>query len=141
MKTKKKPSKKRANKVMPSRKYVNRIVDWCVKTYGKSKYNREFPEIQFRSRYELDDDPKTLAFYDEDDAVIFIKKDEHKTMYQLANTIIHEYTHYKQNASHYHILSLYLPYSKNPMEIEANEVAKRDTRKCLKEVFGKKSIK
>lgn len=141
MKNKKKPSKNRANKMLPSRKYVNRIVGWCVKTYGKSKHNREFPEIQYRSRYYYGDDPRTMAFYDDDDSVIFIRKSDHKTLYQLANTIIHEYTHYKQNPRHYQILSMYLPYKENPLEIEANEIAKRDARKCLRDLFGDKSIK
>jgi hypothetical protein len=37
---------------------------------------------------------------------------------------------------HYQVLALYLDRDKHPMEIEANEVADRDTKKCLKEVFN-----
>jgi hypothetical protein len=133
---KKKPSKTRANKFMPSRKYVNKIFEWCLKTYGKSKYNKEFPEIQYRKASGWDDDPYTMAFYDDSEAVIFIKKGEHPNLSMLANSIIHEYTHYKQNSHHYHILSLYLPYDRNPMEKEANRIASRDTKKCLKEILG-----
>jgi Zn-dependent peptidase ImmA (M78 family) len=140
MKTKKKPSR-RAKKVVPSRKYVNKIFDWCIKTYGKSRFNREFPEIMYRKAEYMNEDPRVMAFYDEEDAVIFINKDDHHNLYQLANSIIHEYTHYKQNQHHYYILSQYLPYSKNPMEIEANEVAKRDARKCIREIVGKQSSK
>lgn len=135
-KTKKNQPRRRANKLAPSRKYVNKIVDWCIKTYGKSKYNKEFPEVHYRSRYYLDEDANTLAFYDDTDGVIYINKDEHKSLRTLANSIIHEYTHYKQNMKHYDVLSTYLPYNKNPMEIEANEVAKRDTKKCLKEILS-----
>ena len=133
MKDKKKPT---AKKVMPTRRSVNRIVDWCVKNYGRSKYNREFPEIQFRSSKSSNEDPNVMAYYDDDEAVIFINKGEHTTLYQLANSIIHEYTHYKQNMRHYNILSMYLPYKKNPMEVEANRIARRDSRKCLREAFG-----
>lgn len=141
MKSKKKPSNKQANKLAPSRKYVNKIVDWCVKTYGKSKYNRYFPEIKYRKGEYMTEDPRVMAFYDSEDDVIFINKNDHNTVYQLASTIIHEYTHYKQNQTHYDVLSRYLPYHKNPMEIEANKIARRDARKCVKEIMQKKSSK
>ena len=35
----------------------------------------------------------------------------------------------------------YLSDDKNPMEIEAHRVAKKDTKKCLKEVFNIESFK
>jgi len=141
MKIKKKPSKRRANKVAPSRKYVNKIFDWCVKNYGKSKYRKNFPEIMFRKSSYMNEDPMVMAFYDEEDAVIFINKDDHKSLYQLAGSIIHEYTHYKQNNHHYQILSKYISYKNHPMEIEANNIAKRDTRRCIKEILQDKSTK
>ena len=131
----KKPSDKRANKLSPSRKYVNKILDWCLKTYGKSRYNKDFPEIQYRKAAYMNEDPYTMAFYDDEDGVIFINKEDHPNLKVLANSIIHEYTHYKQNSRHYHVLSMYLPYHKNPLEIEANRIANRDTKKCLKEIF------
>jgi len=59
----------------------------------------------------------------------------------MANSIIHKYTHYKQNMKHYQILALYLPDSKNPMEIEAERISKKDTKKCIKELFGVESLK
>jgi len=76
-----------------------------------------------------------MAFYDEIESVIFVNKDQNDNLIELANSLIHEYVHYKQNMKHYQILSLYLPDHKNPMEIEAVKIAKRDTKKCLKEVF------
>ena len=137
MRKKKQTSRKtRAKKIMPSRKYVNKILDWCVKTYGKSRYNREFPEIHYRSSSYLGEDRMTLAFYDDQDGIIYINKDDHKNLNVLANTIIHEYTHYKQNMRHYDILSMYLPYHRNPLEIEANKVARRDAKKCVKDILS-----
>ena len=140
MKSKKTKGSKRANKMAPSRKLANRIMEWCLANYGKSRYNRYFPDMLYRNYYP-DEDPRVVAFYDEQESIIFIKKNEHRTAYQLANSIIHEYTHYKQNSRHYNILSMYLPYHENPLEIEANEVAKRDAKKCLQDVMGKKSTK
>jgi Zn-dependent peptidase ImmA (M78 family) len=127
---------RRAKKLAPSRKYVNRIMDWCLQNYGKSKHNREFPEVKYRSAKYMNEDPMTMAYYDEDEGVIFINKDDHKSLKVLVNTMIHEYTHYLQNSHHYHVLSLYLPYRKHPLEIEADRVANRDTKKCLREILG-----
>lgn len=133
-KTRKKPSKSRANKLAPSRKYVNRIVDWCFRTYGVSKHNRYFPEIQYRKGSYMNEDSSTMAFYDDQDGVIFINKEDHRSLRTLANSIIHEYTHYMQNMKHYDILSQYLSYRNHPLEIEANKIARRDTKKCLREI-------
>jgi hypothetical protein len=77
-----------------------------------------------------------MAFYDEIESTIFIAKDLNKDIKELTNSIIHEYTHYKQNMRHYQILALYLPDHKNPMEIEAERIANKDTKKCIKELFG-----
>ena len=71
--------------------------------------------------------------------LIFLNKDANLDLTELANSLIHEYTHYKQNLKHYDILSLYLPYHKNPLEIEANKIANRDAKKCIKELFQTKN--
>jgi hypothetical protein len=120
-------------KTTPTRKHINAILNWCVKTYGKSKYNKEFPIVQYKKPDYLTEG--AIAFYDDWEGVIFINKLENKNLYDLTNSILHEYTHYKQNPKHYEILSLYLPYSKNPLEIAADEIAIKDTKKCLKELF------
>ena len=122
-----------------TRGQATKILDWCLKTYGKSKFNKEFPYLEFRKPDYYTEG--CMAYYDEIDSVIFVDKTQHQTLYELANSIIHEYTHYKQNMRHYQILALYLPDEKNPMEIEAHRIAKKDTKKCLKEVFNIESFK
>lgn len=122
------------DQIKPTRKHVNQIFEWCIKQYGKSKFNKDVPIVEFKkSDYNTEG---CMAFYDEIEGTIFISKDQNDTLQELANSIIHEYTHYKQNMKHYQILSMYLTDHKNPMEIEANKIAKRDEKKCLKEVFG-----
>jgi Zn-dependent peptidase ImmA (M78 family) len=127
------------NEVKLTRSHINKILDWFINTYGKSKFNKEIPVIEFKNPDYSNED--CMAFYDEIEGVIFINKEQNTTLYDLANSIIHEYTHYKQNMKHYQILSLYLTDHKNPMEIEAEKVAKKDTKKCIKEVFNIQSIK
>ena len=123
-----------AKKLKPTRKHVNMIMKWCIETYGTSKYNKYIPEVQYRKPDHLRED--SMADYDDVDHVIFLNKNANPDLYELANSLIHEYTHYKQNLKHYDILSLYLPYHKNPLEIEANKIANRDAKKCIKELFG-----
>ena len=122
--------------IKPTRKHVNQILDWCIKTYGKSKFNRPVPVIEFKKPDYYTEG--CMAFYDEIESVIFVDKIANDNLPELVNSIIHEYVHYKQNMKHYQILALYLPDHKNPMEIEATKIAKRDTKKCLKELFGTK---
>jgi hypothetical protein len=117
-----------------TKRHVNKIFGWCLKTYGKSKYNRTFPTIHFKKPDHTNED--CSGVYDEFEHTIFINKEQHDTLDDLVNTIIHEYTHYKQNMKHYQILALYLDNDKHPMEIEAEQVAERDMKKCLKEVFN-----
>lgn len=119
--------------IKPTKKHVNRIFEWCIKTYGKSKYNKELPTVQFRKGDYYTEE--YMAYYDEIDAVVFINKDRNTSIKELTNSVIHEYIHYKQNMKHYQILSLYLSDEKNPMEIEARKIAQRDTKKCIKELF------
>ena len=123
-----------SSKIKPTRKHVNQILDWCQQTYGKSKFNKDFPVIEYRKPDYYTEE--IMAFYDEIESTIFINKDKNDNLEELINSVIHEYVHYKQNMKHYQILALYLPDNKNPMEIEANKIAKKDTKKCLKEVFG-----
>jgi len=117
-----------------TKRHALKIFDWCIEKYGKSKYNRELPEIEFKNGDYYTEG--CMAFYDEIESTIFIDKSMHHDLYELASSIIHEYTHYKQNMRHYQILSLYLPDSKHPMEIEAYKIANKDAKKCVKELFG-----
>lgn len=125
--------------IKPTRKHVNQILDWCIENYGKSKFNKPVPVIEFRKPDYYTEG--CMAFYDEIESVIFVDKLANDNLDELANSIIHEYIHYKQNMKHYQILAMYLPDHKNPMEIEARKIAKRDTKKCLKELFQIKSFK
>ena len=117
-----------------TKRHALKIFDWCIEKYGKSKYNRELPEIEFKNGDYYTEG--YMAFYDEIESTIFIDKSMHHDLHELASSIIHEYTHYKQNMRHYQILSLYLPDSKHPMEIEAYKIANKDAKKCVKELFG-----
>lgn len=116
-----------------TKRHANKILYWCLSNYGLSKYNKTFPDVEYKKHDYYTEG--CMAYYDEIDNIIFISKDDNDTLEELVNSIIHEYIHYKQNMKEYQILSKTLSDFDNPLEIEANEIAERDTKKCIKEVF------
>jgi hypothetical protein len=115
---------------------VLKVYEWCKKRYRRSKYNGRYPDIVYRkSDYITGED---WGYYDEQENLIFISKDKHSSLADLVDTVIHEYTHYKQNIKvDFRILSKYFESDdQHPLEIEARSTADRDTPICLKEVFG-----
>jgi hypothetical protein len=117
-------------------KYVSKstaykIYWWCISEYGRSKLNGPYPYLEFKK---LDDYSKDdYGYYDEVEKVIFINKNLHNTLEELVKTIIHEYTHYVKHSMHeYKILAKYLSHHRNPLEVDARRIERRDYKKCLK---------
>lgn len=129
------------SKIKPHIGHVYATYDWCKKKYGRSKYNGRYPDIEFKkSDYYTGED---WGYFDSIDKLIFISRDKHQTLEDLVDTIIHEYTHYKQSMHHYAIIGLYLEPYDNPLEKEAEQIAERDSPECLtylETIFRKKSI-
>jgi hypothetical protein len=113
----------------PHRGHVDKIHNWCKKRYGRSKYNGRYPEVVFRKGDYYDGEE--WGYYDEIDKCIYINRDKHETLLDLVDTMIHEYTHYLQNMYHYQILAKYLDHHEHPMEIAAEETAKKDRLECI----------
>lgn len=112
-----------------TRWHALRVLDWCITNYGPSKYNGPYPHVEFRKE---DITTERLAgYYCDIENVIFLNKDFHLTIRELIKTIIHEYTHYKQNMKHYYVLSEYLSYDSNPLEKQARKITSRDYKTCL----------
>lgn len=117
-----------------SKKSAKLTLDWCIDRYGTSLHNDlSTLEIKFRSK---------LAFYgeyDSDDNAIYINPTKHKTLIDLVNTVIHEYTHFKQN-----IDGMYTKYydrygrtyENHPHEISAHRTADRDQREARRWVLN-----
>lgn len=126
------------SKVKPHRGHVDKVYGWCKKKYGRSKYNGRYPDVVFRKGDYYDGEE--WGYYDEIDKTIYINRDKHETVEDLAHTIIHEYTHYLQSMHHYQILALYHEHDNHPLEIQAEEVANRDLPECLEYIKSLYSI-
>lgn len=113
-----------------------KIYEWCKKKYGRSKFNGRYPDVYFRKGDYLTED--VWGMYDCDENYIYINSALVVTLQDLVSTVIHEYTHYKQNMRvDWKVLCKYFDPTTldHPLEREAEEIAERDSASCLKEVF------
>mgnify|MGYP006267155239 CR=1 FL=1 len=123
----------------PSHHDANKILQWCMDTYGKSRVNGNFPCVEYKKPDHTQCD--YAGYYDEVEELIFVNKEMNTTIEELAKTIIHEYIHYvKHKMKDYYVLAKYLPHDLNPMEKEAKKIEQRDFKICLEHI-QKKSTK
>jgi hypothetical protein len=122
---------KKKKNINVNRSTAQKILDWCYFTYGRSKINGPYPYLEFRKPdYYTGDD---YGYYDEVDQTIFVNREAHLDVAELVKTIIHEYWHYVSHSMHeYRILSKYLSHHRNPLEIDARRIERRDYKKCLR---------
>lgn len=115
-------------------KIANIVNNFCVTNLGK-KRNVSYPTILLS----YIQDPKSMGEYCYDKHLIIIYVNNCKTVSQLTSTIIHEWTHSKQNIiGQYTKLYKKFGYENHPMEIEAYDSEKIWNRKCLN--FLRKNI-
>lgn len=81
---------------------------------------------------------KYLGLYDWDDNIIWLRIQGHRTVYNLAKTIIHEYIHYlqPQTKGQYDQWDENVGYWNNPYEIEAEGIAGLYNVECAKTVLA-----
>lgn len=116
-----------------SKKYAELVLDWCIEEYGKSRYNGDYPYVEFRKPDHTEIDH--VGYYDDIDGTIFVNKDKVKSIEELVKTIIHEYAHYRYHKmDDYQVLSKYLNDDHNPMETEARLIESRDCDRCIEEI-------
>lgn len=111
-----------------SKKSARLTLDWCVNRYGVSIHNDILTlDIKFRSKLEF------YGEYDVDDNVIYLNPTKHKTLVEWVNTIIHEYTHFRQNIDVMYT-KYYVKYGRtyenHPHEVTAHRVANQDQREA-----------
>ena len=109
------------------------ILYWCIAEYGRSKLNGKYPHLEYRKYNKDTEDADEYGFFDEIEGVIVINKEANKTLSELVQTIIHEYAHYRYHSmAEYRVLSKYLSHARNPLEIDARRLERRDYKKCLR---------
>ena len=104
---------------------------WCVKKFGKVK-GKKVPVIEWEWNNRWYQSKNILAMYDKEDNIIELRIQGHRNIYNLANTIIHEYIHYMQptHANWYERYDGMYGYKNNPYEIEAYHLGETYAVEC-----------
>jgi len=124
-----------------SEEEINEFCDWCLhwcyKKFGKVK-GKSLPIIEWEWNDRWYQKKKLLALYDKEDNQVDLRIQGHRTIYNLANTIIHEYIHYLQPAhgNWYERYDKKWGYNKNPYEIEAYHIGDAYAAECALTVLG-----
>ena len=106
-------------------------LDYCLKTIGlpKRKHVPKFSIVKGRTS-------GTYGIYNPENETIYVYYDECKSVGNLINTFIHEFTHHTQNLKNYDSLLQKVGYRNHPLEVEACRNAKEHKQTCL-ELFRK----
>ena len=117
------------NKKNINRKITKMALEYCVKTFGLSKFNGSIPNMIVK-RNRLKDDKRCRGFYSAAINTIVIFPIAHTSFIDVVNTVIHEYTHYLQDLEMYNIFYRSYGYDAHPQEIEADTVATEHQWMC-----------
>lgn len=116
--------------------FVSAVIDWCKENMEYPKHHKYYPTVEVK--YNIN--KKANGDYSSYSRLIRIYVNNHKSIEDLVDTCIHEYTHYLQMPKEVHQLE-YNKYNKtkgyynNPYEIEAREKAEFYTPKCINDLY------
>lgn len=107
---------------LSQKKTILLILEWCRRKYKKSKYFEEYPALTIRRT-----GCKYKGVFDDEELLIEIFPNNHKTLNDLVKTMIHEYQHYLQDPELYE-------HNSKASEDNANKIMRRDFKECLKDL-------
>ena len=116
--------------------FFDYALQWCEKKFGKVK-GKSVPYIEWVWNDSWYQKKKLLALYDKEENQIDLRIQGHRTIYNLANTIIHEYIHYLQptHGNWYERYDKMHGYKNNPYEIEAYHLGETYAVECARTVL------
>lgn len=109
-------------------------LEWCAKTFGVNE-KRGTPEVEWMWNDRWYQSKNFLGTYDWEDNLISLRIQGHRTVYNLAQSIIHEWIHSLQSPSWYERYHNTLGYWENPYEIEAHYLGEQYAPDCIREVL------
>lgn len=121
-------------------KIGEKVIDWCIKVYGFSKFHGSVSPVLW-VQYQSDEENSERRYgeYDSYGNIIYVYSKTNQTVGQIVHTILHEYRHYLQSPTWLHRYQSKYKFfmggtPPNPYERMAEEFAKRDTERCMKEL-------
>jgi hypothetical protein len=109
--------------------YCHLVLDWCHDNLSSSKT----PKPNLRVRYYPHKKIAGLYISGSNECLIYINN--HLTLREITNTVIHEYVHSRQRSKTFEKMyekhQREIGYEKNPFEVEARDIAKKYEKECL----------
>lgn len=118
-----------------NRNHALRVMTWCKGNIGLNRRRHYLPILEWHSVGE------DCGDYDFEDNIISVYKNQHNSVLEIIHTIIHEWCHYKQSKKKYYDMDEKFGYNKNPLEIQADNLANEFKYKCRKDLFYQKLFK
>jgi hypothetical protein len=120
-------------------RFVNEVLRWCMKNMDYPSGHKYYPQVKicyYKTKH------SRFGDYTSNIRLIRIFINNHTSVEELVDTIIHEYTHYlqmptQQDQKEYNRYLKQKGYYKNPFEINARETANKYTSICMKEMKRK----
>ena len=113
------------------RKTLLQVVDYCNNIFKKPTH----PRLRL-ARTRSKEEPLCKGEYDEDTNTLIIYKPAHRSVIDLIDTVIHEYTHSTQCMIKYTKMVSKYSYNKHPYEREAVKMGKLHSKKCKQYITG-----
>lgn len=115
------------------RKRIENIIystlDWCIDKWGLKEHEYEL-ELDVCYKEHMVVGMTSKAEYCSESNEIIIYPSEHSNVRDLVDSVIHEFTHQRQDMSNYHKVLRTNGYNNHPLEIEADETAKKYRKEC-----------
>ncbi len=117
------------------KKFVILVLQWCIN-------NIENNQIPLYLKIIYQKQTKRLGYYQSYNKMVVIYIDDSIDLYELTDTIIHEFIHHLQIPSkkyekEYSDKLITHGYENHPMEIEARNLAKKYRKQCYDEIISK----
>lgn len=109
------------------------VLRWCSRKFGTKPGGT--PTIDWTWNHRDWETEGTFAEYHNGDNTIYIRIQGHRNIYNLANTIIHEYVHYLQPNGWYWRHLTKWGYDQNPYELEAYHLGDSWAGACVAAVI------
>ena len=114
------------------RSIVESTLVWCNKYMGTK---RKYKTLKFKVRTCKNVGSKCMGFYDFENNIICVNRNNIIDVKQVVRVVIHEYTHFLQNLRYYSNTLARVGYDNHPLEIEARRSESLYSQ-CWKDIKG-----
>lgn len=126
------------NLVIPKNQYVALVIEWCHNNL--KNHNTKKPTVTVKYHQ----NKKVHGTYNPSTHEIIVYVNNHPTIRELTNTVIHEYIHARQKNRSFDRLykeqNKTVGYLKNLYEVESRVISGKNEEKCVRDITSKYKV-